>query len=109
MEEHGRPEREDGDHRARFRGERHVVGGHESEEGDGGGDAHGQHRVLAGHRHRPVHSSGLDAPPDVKERVLHASYVGLAAMYISVMAGIVHVVFFRDRHLWSVDALDRAL
>ena len=51
----------------------------------------------------------FDVPPDVKERVLHASYVGLAAMYISVMAGIVHVVFFRDRHLWSVDALDRAL
>jgi len=41
--------------------------------------------------------------------VLHAAYVGLAAMYISVMAGIVHVVFFRDRHLWAVDALDRAL
>ena len=51
----------------------------------------------------------FDVPPDVKERVLHASYVGLAAMYISVMAGIVHVVFFRDRHLWSVDGLDRAL
>jgi hypothetical protein len=51
----------------------------------------------------------FDVPPDVKERVLHAAYVGLAAMYISVMAGIVHVVFFRDRHLWAVDALDRAL
>ena len=51
----------------------------------------------------------FDVPPDVKERGLHAASVGLAAMYISVMAGIVHVVFFRDRHLWAVDALDRAL
>ena len=55
MEIDGRPEREDGNHRAGARGERHAVGEYEPEEGDGGGDADGQHRVLAGHRHRPVH------------------------------------------------------
>lgn len=51
----------------------------------------------------------FDVPDDVRERVLRAAYIGMVAMYASVMFAIIHVVFFRDRHAWTIDAIDRAL
>jgi hypothetical protein len=33
----------------------------------------------------------------------------MVAMYASVMFGVVHVVFFRRRHDWTIDVIDRAL
>mmetsp|Transcript_26948 Transcript_26948/g.43157 ORF Transcript_26948/g.43157 Transcript_26948/m.43157 type:complete len:126 (-) Transcript_26948:2-379(-) len=51
----------------------------------------------------------FDVPADIKARVLHAAYLGMVAMYASVMFGVVHVVFFRRRHDWTIDVIDRAL
>ena len=56
-----------------------------------------------------IFSAFFEVAPDIRARVLHAAYLGMAAMYASVMFGVIHIVFFRDRNAWTIDSIDRAL
>lgn len=49
----------------------------------------------------------FDVPEDVRERVLHATRVGMVVMYASVVVGVVHTVFFRDARFWLMEKAER--
>ena len=40
---------------------------------------------------------------------LDPGVAGMVGMYASVMFGVIHIVFFRDRNAWTIDTIDRAL